>query len=604
MSSIFTSVKKWNQKLKLRERMVYTFTLFTLVAILLISSLFYVRFSKVFTNNTKQLIERSMDQTTDYISYRLNALKDISSEAYLDNEFKNAIREFKNEKNEPEKILKYGQLQSITKNIGIGRDISNVRLYVNDSYASVHGQSTVLQEQLIQEANWYDHVISENGAIVWIPTYTYDFSQPYGEQKVISLARVIPDSLYSSSKLGILVVDIRESILNEIIEKVSITQKGEVHLINQSGYILTSTNEDLNSTFLDFETYVGNKDRYGTRQKTLKLEDGLKTVFHQRVPNLDWQLVSVIPNDEIREGAISLFNFMAVVFVVVTTISLYFAVKISRNLTYRIEDLSSKMDQVKEDNWDIEFEKTYEDELGDLQENFHYMTEQIKQLIEKQQFAALELRDAELRTLQAQINPHFLYNILDLINWLSIKHEAHDINDIVEKLAKFFRISLSSGKEYIKLTQELEHIKLYVDIQNKRFENKIGLQLNVEEEILDYYTINLLMQPLVENAILHGISEKEGKTGTITIDAYQDLGSITIEISDDGVGMSEHEISQILSYSNKDAYGVKNVNERLSLRFGPMYGLSYISEKGIGTTATIRIPVLKTIEDVSNEGDN
>src|SRR5699024_5286539 len=144
-----------------------------------------------------------------------------------------------------------------------------------------------------------------------------------------------------------------------------------------------------------------------------------------------------------------------------------------------------------------------------------------------------------------------------------------------EKLAKFFRISLSSGKEYIKLTQELEHIKLYVDIQNKRFENKIGLQLNVEEEILDYYTINLLLQPLVENAILHGINEKEGKTGTITIDDYQDLGSITIEISDDGVGMSEHEISQMLSYSNKDAYGVKNVNERLSIRFGPMYGLSY-----------------------------
>lgn len=180
-----------------------------------------------------------------------------------------------------------------------------------------------------------------------------------------------------------------------------------------------------------------------------------------------------------------------------------------------------------------------------------------------------------------------------------MEHGADDINDIVEKLARFFRLSLSSGKEMVPLRDEIEHIKLYVDIQNKRFDNSIYLNIDIEEEILDFYTINLILQPLVENSILHGVNEKEVKKGDISIVGYQDIESLVIEVSDNGIGMSQEKIKEILSGEMSDGYGVRNVNERLTIRFGQTYGLRYISIPNEGTTAIVRIPIIRDLDDLN-----
>lgn len=591
-------IQVWNRKLKLRERLFYTFTLFTLLALIIVSILFYLRFSREFAENTEEMIIKSMEQTSNYISFRLESLKDVSSQAYLDNEFKELIKDFKKEQNGSEKFIKYSYLLNKTRSLSLGKDVSGVRLYIDDGFISEASNSFIFREEAIREENWYEHVIEEDGTIVWIPTYEFHFSFPYRNENVISLARVIKDNEFASSKLAVFVVDIHESVLREILSKVSITKKGEVHLVNQSGYVLTSTNDELALSFVDLSDYVDIQNRYSHGVKDIKINSKNKKVFHNRIPNSDWQLISVIPYEEIREGGRSILSFMGLVFLIVVSISLYFAVKISRNLTYRIESLSEKMDLVKEDNWDISFVQDYEDELGELEENFKYMTEQIQSLIQEQKEAAFALRNAELRTLQAQINPHFLYNILDLINWLSIKHEAHDINEIVEKLAKFFRISLSSGREFVKLREELEHIQLYVDIQNKRFEDRIKLEVYVDDNLLDYYTINLILQPLIENAIIHGISEKEDPNGKIVVTGYQDLESIVIEIMDDGVGIPDYRIKEIMSFKDTDSYGVKNVHERLSLRFGDMYGLTFESKPGKGTKVSVKIPIINDIDEI------
>ena len=595
-SKIFKNKKP---KLKLKERLFLSFILLTSLSVLSISILFYLRSSHVLTDNTKMMTRQTMTQTTDYISYRLTSSKDISSKAYLDAEFKEMIRQFKKENDIQKKYNHYSRLTDMVSNMGMGRDVYSIRLYVDDSSIKGLARSTVMAESLIKNEAWYDDVLNERGGIIWLPTYKKDFSYPYDEQDIISIVRTIPDSNYNSQHLAVLVVDIKESTLNKIIEQVPITKRGEVYLMNQNGYVITSTNDEIKSTFVNLDDYMDRDKRFKTGESIRRIDNREVMVFHQKVPDMDWQLISIVPNEEIKQDATDILRFMSVVLIMVTALSAYVASRISKNITYRLEDLSDKMDLVKENKWDLDIDIPYDDEIGDLQRNFIFMTSQISDLIQEREQSSIDLRKAELRALQAQINPHFLYNILDLINWLAMEHGADDINDIVEKLARFFRLSLSSGKEMVPLRDEIEHIKLYVDIQNKRFDNSIYLNIDIEEEILDFYTINLILQPLVENSILHGINEKEVKKGDISIVGYQDIESLVIEVSDNGIGMSEEKIKEILSGEMSDGYGVRNVNERLTIRFGQTYGLRYISIPNEGTTAIVRIPIIRDLDDLN-----
>lgn len=595
-SKIFKNKKP---KLKLKERLFLSFILLTSLSVLSISILFYLRSSHVLTDNTKMMTRQTMTQTTDYISYRLTSSKDISSKAYLDAEFKEMIRQFKKENDIQKKYNHYSRLTDMVSNMGMGRDVYSIRLYVDDSSIKGLARSTVMAESLIKNEAWYDDVLNERGGIIWLPTYKKDFAYPYDEQDIISIVRTIPDSNYNSQHLAVLVVDIKESTLNKIIEQVPITKRGEVYLMNQNGYVITSTNDEIKSTFVNLDDYIDRDKRFKTGESIRRIDNREVMVFHQKVPDMDWQLISIVPNEEIKQDATDILRFMSVVLIMVTALSAYVASRISKNITYRLEDLSDKMDLVKENKWDLDIDIPYDDEIGDLQRNFIFMTSQINELIQEREQSSIDLRKAELRALQAQINPHFLYNILDLINWLAMEHGADDINDIVEKLARFFRLSLSSGKEMVPLRDEIEHIKLYVDIQNKRFDNSIYLNIDIEEEILDFYTINLILQPLVENSILHGINEKEVKKGDISIVGYQDIESLVIEVSDNGIGMSEEKIKEILSGEMSDGYGVRNVNERLTIRFGQTYGLRYISIPNEGTTAIVRIPIIRDLDDLN-----
>ena len=180
---------------------------------------------------------------------------------------------------------------------------------------------------------------------------------------------------------------------------------------------------------------------------------------------------------------------------------------------------------------------------------------------------------------------------------MALKHGADDINYIVARLAKFFRLSLQSGREMVRVKDEIDHINLYIDIQNKRFGEDIEMIIDVDENILRYYTIKLILQPLIENAIIHGIMESSNKKGTVKITGQELDDTIIIEVCDNGIGMSEELIASILSSQVNGSYGVRNVNERIQLKFGINYGLSYQSIIGKGTTVRITFPVVIEIQD-------
>lgn len=260
----------------------------------------------------------------------------------------------------------------------------------------------------------------------------------------------------------------------------------------------------------------------------------------------------------------------------------------------RIERLTHFMQEVQEGSMDMQMESDDRDEIGMLYRGFGSMMKRIRTLINEVYLSKITQKEAELKALQAQINPHFLYNTLDSIIWMA---ETNDSNIVAmtEALAKLFRISLNKGNEEISLERELEHVKNYLIIQSMRYADKFTYEISAEPGVERCRTIKLILQPIVENCIYHGIKKKRG-TGKITIRAYRREQNLIIEVSDDGCGMPEEICRKILSDEieseniSGSGIGVKNVNERIQLRFGKKYGLSYSSEEGIGTTVTYVLP--------------
>ena len=242
---------------------------------------------------------------------------------------------------------------------------------------------------------------------------------------------------------------------------------------------------------------------------------------------------------------------------------------------------------------------TEEDEIEKIYHNFNGMVQEVQRLMQEHYQLGKEVKMAEVRALQAQINPHFLYNTLDLINWISMDYGAEEIGTLTWNLARFYRLSLNHGKSLISIGEEVEHVEVYVNIENYHFDNAISLEVDVPEELKNYACLNIILQPFVENAIVHGIAEKPDiESCEIRIRARREEQDIIFSVQDDGPGVDVEQMQKETQQDIRTAqhgYGVRNINFRLKLCFGEKYGVTYLeSEKG--THVEIKIPVMTMAE--------
>jgi two-component system sensor histidine kinase YesM len=259
------------------------------------------------------------------------------------------------------------------------------------------------------------------------------------------------------------------------------------------------------------------------------------------------------------------------------------------------------MDRVVQGDFSVALNPGNRDEIGQMTERFNLMVSEIEQLIEEKYRLGKEVKNLELKALQAQINPHFLYNTLDLINWMSLRGDAHEITKLVNALSRFYKLSLGMGEDTVTVRAEIEHVSTYVQIQNMRYEDAIELIVEVPQSLLGCPILKLVVQPLVENAIFHGILMKKDERGTIRIRGEREGGHVHLFVEDDGMGMTEEMVQRVLTGSavSKDhhGYGVRNIHERLQLSYGSGFGLRFQSVPGRGTSVRITIPAAGLTEE-------
>ena len=275
-------------------------------------------------------------------------------------------------------------------------------------------------------------------------------------------------------------------------------------------------------------------------------------------------------------------------------VALLFSSFLAKSLTYPLQRLRDSMSRVQEGHFDgADVEIDSENEIGSLTKSFNVMTHRIQDLMEQNVKEQEAKRKSELKALQSQINPHFLYNTLDSIIWMAEGRKYEEVVLMTASLARLLRQSISNEDEVVPLAREVEYAKGYLTIQKMRYKDKLEFEINVEPSILNIPLIKLVLQPIIENAIYHGLKYKESK-GLLQVKGFMKDGNAVLQVIDNGVGMDEETLAHIydkhkVNY-HSNGVGVYNVQKRLQLYYGESYGITYESEKGVGTTATITIP--------------
>lgn len=311
-----------------------------------------------------------------------------------------------------------------------------------------------------------------------------------------------------------------------------------------------------------------------------------------------WFMVTVLPADAlIHQGNLLMLQYI-LVYLGMLFLTFLMAHSLAHSVTNRLSSIISQMNQIRHGTPVPMDSPIYHDEVGDLIDTYNYMTRKMEQLMEDQRKSAEELRIAEFNSLQAQINPHFLYNTMDMINWMALQGQTSEISSAVQKLSRFYKLTLSRKNSISTIGDEEEHVSIYLQIQNMRYHDNISFISDIPDELTEYQIPKLTLQPVIENSVLHGILEKDSKSGTIVLTGWMEDQDVVLLISDDGVGIPPDKLSDIISGSGAGSgkgtnIAVYNTHRRLQILYGSSYGLSYTSQQGQGTEVQIRLPARK-----------
>lgn len=326
---------------------------------------------------------------------------------------------------------------------------------------------------------------------------------------------------------------------------------------------------------------------------------GLSLITTETSDYSGWKTISVISLGELAKEPKVIAKWIITIGLLGMVIGISISLFSSAKLVKPIKDLTYLASQVENENFDVRMSTTRRDELGRLAKSFNKMVDKVDCLIKEVYQEELKLKDAELKALQAQINPHFLYNTLDCINWLAEFGRIDDIRNVTLSLASLMKISANNGKKTISIRDELDYIKAYLLIYKTSLEEKLTYYLDIDETILDYYIPKLILQPLVENAIIHGLKQKLSP-GNLHIKGFRQGNALVFQVFDDGIGMTQEEIEAYVYglVQPDEAYGLgkqgtqsglRNVIERIRLIYGSEFGLNVESQLGVGTMMELKL---------------
>ena len=537
--------------------------------------------SSEYTHTIIQQMNQNIDSYIDYmenIAYLISSNEDVQDYLFdekIDNEGRYRIL------NQLQTIL---DSRSDIRNVGI---ISkNGRMLIND------GSKSVNQDLDINTQEWYATALEKpNGPILTSSHVQHIIS---GERPwVITLSRGIRDRSGSGEKEGVFFIDLNYSAISELCDQSTVGTKGYAFILDAKGNIVYHPQQQQLYNELQTENISLIMDTDEDTVLTGTGNDG-KLYSISRSEKTGWTVVDCTNVKELLSKSRQAQSVYVLTAIILVIVALLFSRFMARSITLPIQKLRDSMKKVQEGDFSVsDVVVDSKNEIGSLTKSFDVMTHRIHELMEQNVHEQEEKRRSELKALQSQINPHFLYNTLDSIIWMAEGKKNEEVVLMTASLARLLRQSISNEDEVVPIANEVEYARGYLTIQKMRYKDKLEFQIAVDSSILYIPLIKLVLQPIIENAIYHGLKYKESK-GLLIVKGFMKDGNAVLQVIDDGVGMDEETLAHIydkhkVNY-HSNGVGVYNVQKRLKLYYGEDYGITYTSELGKGTTATITIP--------------
>ena len=592
------------KSLLMRFRSIRTSIIVAFSALIIFSLLTYLLISLQYTEDTvlknsreytSQLIGQVNNDIDSYInhmeniSYIVSSNTDVRDYLFTENLSEERARELR------ERITTVFRTVVDTRGdiINIALLPQNRKPVINDGWAELNPYAKVTA------MSWYQEALMLQGKAAISSSHVQNAVRDKYNW-VVTLSRSITNKI-SPGVCGVFFVDLNYNSIQELCEHISLGNKGYVYILDKDGSIVYHPQQQLIYSGMKHELISEVMEGGDTSFVT---DDG-KLYTVSRSEATGWIVVGVSDIAELMEGTDAARLIYVIMALVLFTVALTLGYLISNEITRPIKELERSMKEVERGNFsNAALEVRDSSEIGSLTRSFNIMTEEIQNLMKQSEREQRAKRKYELKALQSQINPHFLYNTLDSIIWMAEWGKNKEVVTMTSSLARLLRRTISNEQELVAIREEIDCTEAYLTIQKMRYKDKLEYSIAVEDSIKEEKIVKLLLQPLVENAIYHGIKYKEGK-GTIEIRGFRKGGLIWLEVEDDGIGMDEEALAHIFEKHVRDTksngVGVSNVNERIRLFYGPEYGLRYESEPGRGTRAVVVIPAGKDGAAVENE---
>ncbi len=594
----------YSYDMKLKHKLLISHLILILAPILIITALFYSQLFNIIVSNTKDSELNLSRETVSNFENTVEDIRNISSEIVKDEIFTElisspALNEYGTDKSKLYSGI-HSFLQSVDAKID-GVTVTDIKIYLSTDYQEYYNDTELSGTGIlrpisdIQNSYWHGIFSSTDERLLLCPTL-YLTSMEKKNSGLISFTRKI--SGRDNAEIAYVAVYFNKSYLNSMLKEYTTLPGSAKYIVNERDAIVASSSTNLVGKYLVYYNEIPPlvPDTNKFEIKTFSSERCY--ISYQEINGAGWYMISVIPVNSIWSENKSLIMEFLLAYVLVLAFACMVSLLLSNSIVRRISTVINQMKSVKTKKPTPLDTPTEHDEIGDLIETYNYMVGEINNLSEEQVKTASELRTAEFKALQAQINPHFLYNTLDMINWLSKKGLNDEVSAAVQALSKFYKMTLRKGNIVVTIEDELEHVSLYIQLQNMRYDNKIHYTVDIPDTMLEYTIPKIIFQPVVENAIQHGIFCKESKEGNIVITGWMEEDILVFLISDDGVGIPQEKIDRLLSgeihSSSGSGFGILNTHTRLQLFYDTQFGLSYRSREGEYTEVEIRIPAMKS----------
>lgn len=600
-------------------RLFLSFFSITIPIVIIISIFLYIFLGQSSQENIARMMLQTLEKTKSQIENIISDTEYLSRNIIYDDDVQKMLKEAAAGVAYPEEeAVKY-----FINSFIVNREyMDSVVLLGNNTtlFSTEKATTNISSIENIQKKWWYTYLDPANPPFQWFTSARDDIHSDTNP-KSLMLTRIIRSTDDYKSQLGRMMIYISDDYLENIWDGIQWGNTLNVWVFNESQEILCQNSPEKN--YLECAKEVWNirntKDIYS---EVISFQGKTYVVGLENFEDHEWTMIMAVPLLEVNENHYMIYLQICIMVVISLIIIIIATLVISKNVSRPVQLISEVMDGYhdhrqnkivpdKEEN--LQIMKTFEerkDEIGKIYRSYEQMVERVDKLIKDIYIKDLEKKDAELALMQSQINPHFLYNTLDSINWLAMVNDQDEISEMVTALSDTFRLSLRrSNSPYISIRREMEYIDSYMTLQKIRFGDRLQYRTDIAEDIKDLYMLRFILQPIIENAIKHGISIRE-EGGSIEIHFIIKDKLMTIDIINDGADINMAQMQKILAFDvdtdtflnfTQQGYGLQNINRRIKIMHGVQYGLNYSVIDNIKTVCTVTLPVIENDADIETD---